>query len=373
MPHAEKAEKSGMDSVKKWIGFVAAILSLGSAVWALMHAQADKNARAAEATSLLAAGRLEEKAGDYEHAWDNFEKAGKIASKDGVLAKLVGGATQQQHEAHDALEELAELWVRESKASDEQGLGDIADHSIKVLSAEVDGATGVRKADMLAHIGYAYFLKERAANGGDGPISDKPAQFYQEAIAVDPQNPFANAFWGHLIIWTHGSVDDAKQHFAAALASGREHAVVRHFQIAGLSNGHSDAVEAAWWQALYDMQKAGEAIDANSQHDMESSYYFLAQHDDERKTQFAAVPPAEHEEMARALIKTGGGENGLVPLKVILAESLEAQGKKDEALTAWRDVAADINGDASDYSTAAKEAIKRLGGSQKPAGGGKKR
>jgi tetratricopeptide (TPR) repeat protein len=360
--HADKTEKKGgLDSIKKWLGLAAAIISLGSAVWALLHAQADKNTRQQEATSLLAAGRLQVKAGDYDHAFDTFQKAAKIASADGMLAKLVGSATQQQQEAYTALENLAETWVRDAQASDEQGLVAIADNSIKVLSANVGGATGARKADLLAHIGYAYFLKDRFGE----QISSKPANFYKEAVDADPQNPYANAFWGHLILWTHGSVDEAKQHFAAALASGREHAIVRHYQVSGFSNDHSDAADAGWWQVVDDMHKAGESLDDRVAHDMESKYYFASSNDNERKALFAAVPPAEHAELARLLIKTGGGGNGVLPLKVILAESLEAAGKKDEALAAWQDVQTTVAGDATVYNTAVKDALKRLGGGKK--------
>jgi hypothetical protein len=352
--HEKSEKKGGLDSVKKWLGLVAAILSLGTAIWALLHAQADKNARQAEATSLLASGRLQEKAGDYEHAWDSYMKANKIASADGVLSRLVGGATQQQQEAHDALEKVAETWVRDARASNEEGLASIADNAIKVLSANVDGATGAHKADMLAHIGFAYFLKSRYE------ASDKPATFYREALAVDPQNPYANAFWGHLILFNHGSLADAKQHFAAALASGKEHAIVRQFQLSALHNVQSDEVSAAWLAVVDEMRKAGEPVSEGVMHDVASIYYFATRNEDQRKALYAALPAAEQAELARALIKSGGGGNGPLPVKVFLAESLEAAGKNDEALITWKDV--QTAGDSSSYTSMAQDAVKRLGG-----------
>jgi hypothetical protein len=332
---------------------------LASAAVGLLHAQATRKARVAEASELMASGRLQEKAGDYEHAWDNFQKAAKLTAEDGVIARFIfGRLTKQEADAHDALEELAEKWVRDARASDEQGLADIGDKAIKMLSADVTGATGEHKADLLAHIGYAYFLKDR--NGEEGAL--QPVTFYREAVAADPNNPYANAFWGHLILFNHGSFAEAKQHFADALASNREHEVVRHFELAGFANEQSDEAEAAWLQVVNEMHKAGEPVSAHDAQELASRYYLASSNENERKALYAAVPPAEQAELARWLLQSGSVKSNELPVKVMLAYSLEAAGSKAEALAAWQDVETTVQGDATIYNTVTREAIKRLGG-----------
>jgi tetratricopeptide (TPR) repeat protein len=364
---AERAEKSGkksgVDSAKKWLGVAAAVLSFGSAAYGVLHEQASKRQRENQVTQLLASGRLQEKASDYDHAFESFQKAKKIADADDVFASVIGGLGKRRAEVGGELEKLSELWLRNGQAKDEEGLADIADNAVKVLAPAVDGATGAHKADLLAHLGYAYFLKGRFSEG----TADKSTPLYREAVAADPQNPYANAFWGHLIVWNHGSLADAKQHFAVALASGREHEVVRRYQLSALSNEHSDEVEAAWWQLVNEMRKAGEPLAERTTHDMASKYYFASSNEGDRKALFVAVPPAEHAELARFLLGSGAAGSEALSVKVILAESLEAAGKKDEALAAWQDVQTAVQGDATIYNTAVKDALKRLGAGAGPA------
>jgi hypothetical protein len=359
--HSEKSEKSGVDAFKKWLGLVAAVLSLGSAAYGLLHAQADKQQRDHTASDKLESGRLQEKAGDYAQAWDSLQQAAKVAAADGVVSRLIGGLSKRQEEVHTEQQNLAMKWLQNAVASDDQGLAEIGNNAIKLLSADVSTTTGARKADILAHLGYAYYLKSR----NDEAVGD-PAAFYKQAVAVDPQNPYANAYWGHLLMFNHGSVEEAKQHFAAALASGREHELVRHYEISAFANNRADESEAAWWQVINEMHKAGETLDKEVMHEMRSKYYFAAGNDNDRKDLFAALPPGDHVELARVLLQPGNsGDDNAAPTKVILAEALEAAGKKDEALAAWQDVKAAVQGQNSSYEDRINAAVKRLGGAGK--------
>ena len=97
-------------------------------------------------------------------------------------------------------------------------------------------ARGPRKADLLAHLGWADFLRWR-----EGQRQLDPADRYRQALAVDPSNVYAHAMLGHWLLWSSDSVVDANRHFDAALQSGRERPFVRRLQLAGLGNKH-DAV-----------------------------------------------------------------------------------------------------------------------------------
>jgi hypothetical protein len=373
---APHEKKSGLDAVKKWIGLAAAAISLGSAAYGVLRAQADMKERARTVTEQLETGHLQQSAGDYAQAWASFQKASEAAAKDGPIAKLLGGSSAAQNKARTAQEDLGMEWLRHAVIPEGHNFAEIADPVIKLLSADLSEASGARKADMLAHIGWGYFLKKRDDVGGT--VSD-PTAFYRQAVALDPTNPYANAFWGHLIAWNRGSVVDVQQHFAAALSSKREHDQVRGYQLSalkgmGLRGSESPAAEVAWWQTVNEMRKAGEPLDDETLSDMSGEYFFALGNEEQLKRLWSAVPPADHVELARILLKSPGG-NGPITATAALALALELAGKPEEALTAWREVQALGHGQLSTTITMHMDpALKRLGtGAGKPGAAPAKR
>lgn len=171
------------------------------------------------------------------------------------------------------------------------------------------------------------------------------------------------AFWGHFIIWTHGPLSDAEQRFAAALMTPRARAVVRHFQLAALSNSEAEDVQAEWWRVVDEMHRLGEALDAHTRDKMESNYYFALSNQNQMKAALSAIPPSEHVELQRMLLQSGDfdGDKKLT-ITAAMAVALEAAGKNDEALAAWRNVQASAHGDAGfTLDAQMRAALKRLG------------
>jgi len=358
----EKKERGGLDAIKKWIGLAAALASFGSALYGVLRVEADVRERKHEVTAQLAAGREQQTAGDYAQAWESFERARKAAEKEGSIQKLLGSSAQVQ-QVRAAQEDLLMEWVRGARGTDFAAIAAISDKTVSALTSDLDSAAGSRKADMLAHIGWAYFLKRRNDEG----VGD-PMKFYREALALDPQNPYANVFWGHQILWNHGSLAQARQYFATALASNRARAVVREFQLAALGNerGPEDA-EPAWWQAVDEMHKDNEPLDERTLNDMVGKYQSALRSDADLAVLFAAVPPAEHVELLRLLLRSAPPDRNagnVLSVKVALAAALEAAGRPEESLATWRDVQASTQGDPSFiFDSRINAALKRLSSS----------
>jgi hypothetical protein len=78
------------------------------------------------------------------------------------------------------------------------------------------GSNGSRRADLLAHQGWATFLLWR-----DGDRSLRPQDRYREALAIDADNPYANAMLAHWTLWTGDDVDEAVRLFGAGLRGNR--------------------------------------------------------------------------------------------------------------------------------------------------------
>jgi hypothetical protein len=351
------AEAGKFAVVMKWIGIAAALLSFSSAVYGLLHAQADLRERGRLISEQLAAGHSQESAGDYAAAWESFRQAGTAAEADGVIAKLLGGLGSQTRAVRTAQEDLAMQWLRDAHAPEGHTFSEISDKVSDTLATGADESQGARKADLLAHLGWAYFLKQR-----DGNTSVHPEEMYREGVVADANNPFANVFWGHNILWNHGSIPEANRHFAAALASHRELATVRKFELMAYNNSQSADFEAQWWRVVDDMHKEGDPIDAETMAGMTSRYEFVRRDDEDLAHLLAAIPAADHVELQRMLLQSGTlDDDGKLNVELALAGSLEAAGKPDEALAEWRAIEA-VTHDSPSYVFTPRmtAAIKRL-------------
>jgi hypothetical protein len=253
-------------------------------------------------------------------------------------------------------------WLREAHAPEGHPFSEVVNKVTDVLSSGAAAAAGQRKADLLAHLGWSYFLKSR-----DGAANVAPDVPYREAVAADPANAYANAFWGHWILWGHGSVADAMQRFNTALQNGRARADVRMLELSALANVHSDDGDAGWLRVVNEMRMKGEAVDAATVHELYTRYYYALNDDSLLKKMLAAVPPEDHLDMQRSLLQSGGLETSQKQgLTAVMAETLEADGKTDEALAAWRGLQTDLHGDKqSTLTDRVDAAVKRLGGSAK--------
>jgi hypothetical protein len=342
----------------KWIGIIAALLSFGTAIYGLVQSAGELRERARVVTEQYASGSAQQAAGDYASAWDSFALAATTAETDGLGAKLLGGLGAQRQQIRTAQQDLAMTWVRTGRVAEGHELSEIVDKVVNVLATGTTTSTGQRKADLLAHLGWAYFLKQRSGNANLQPESQ-----YREAVAIDATNPYANVYWGHWILWRHGTLGDATDRFTAALASNRARAAVRHFELAALANVRSDDTEAVWWQVVNDMRKNGETLEPSTRDDMYTKYYFALNDDSQMQKTLAALSPAEHVELQRMLLQTDGLEPSRKwTLTAAMAIALEAAGQREEALTTWRSLQSDTRSDRNSTLTdRANAAIKRLG------------
>jgi len=328
----------------KWIGIAAALLSFGSAVYGVVHAEADLRERERVVAEQLGAARSQQAAGDYPAAWESLQRASATAEVDGIFAKLLGGLSAQRQAVRAAQEELAMEWIRGAHAPEGHSFSDTADRLTGIFVQGANTSTGERRADLLAHLGWAYFLKQRDGNTD----VRRPDLQYREAVAADATNPYANAFWGHFILWTNGPLSDAEQRFATALTTPRARSVVRQFQLAALGNSEAEDVETEWWHVVSEMHKHGEPLDAYARETTEWKYYLALGDEHRMKQLLSAVPPTEHVELQRMLLQSGDLEVGKrLTLTAAMAIALEAAGRKDDAWAAWQEVQASAHGELS--------------------------
>jgi tetratricopeptide (TPR) repeat protein len=320
----------------KWAAAITTLLSLIFAVHQFIELVGGARETQRQVAELLKVGKDQQEAGDYEPAWESFVQAGKLAEAGGALAKLMGSLSEEQRRVRNAQEVLAMAWVENAHAPQGEMFSHAVDKLVPALTLGAEGATGARKADLLAHLGWAYFLKARDWSLSlDVSARQNIERYYQEALKADPGNPYAHANWGHLMIWDRQNPDDALKHFSAAVASGRALAYVRNIELAAFRNAGENG-NAAFLRVVADMVKNGEKVDARSRSDVYSIYYFALHSDKSFQRLLGAVPATEQLATVQALFYDAEFDSSKIPTReVTLALLQEAASLREEALKTW--------------------------------------
>ena len=192
-----------------------------------------------------------------------------------------------------AQEDAAMEWIRNARVEGESAkFGDAIAPALSVIDGSLPSATGARRADLLAHTGWATFLLRR-----DGDTRLDPAQSYREALSIDPGNPFANAMLAHWTLFRdRDAVAEAVKLFDTATRAGRELDSVRTLQWAAYGNTNNPAAEVERVRLANTMRTAGERINMRQAQSMWPPYYYGLSSDREtyRDTLLDAVPPDEY-------------------------------------------------------------------------------
>ena len=156
-----------------WVGSITAVFSLIAGIyggWAFLSGQLETR-RAVD--RLLADEAFQLRASDYQSAWRTLTQA---ATLDADSARV-----------RQAQEDVAIDWLDNIRISDGQTFASITEKLEPVL---IRGAASAKspqcQADLLAHLGWSYFLRSREL-----PSSPDPESAYRDALRKDPTNPYA--------------------------------------------------------------------------------------------------------------------------------------------------------------------------------------
>jgi hypothetical protein len=353
--------RSKFAALLKWVGGVTAILSLVFALHQITKLVSDVRERQRNTAELYKVGKLQQAARDYAAAWASFEQGLKAAEPGGQLAKLTGQLGEERRQLREAQEDLAMEWLENVRVIVFRGetFSDVADKLVPVLNRGIASSSGARKADMLAHFGWANFLRWR-----DGKLELNPEQQYRQALESDARNPYAHAFWGHWMLWTRreASLQDAREHFSAALASGRARDSVRRMQLSAIETLGREG-EGEFLRLVNEMRKNNEKIDVRTSSRMYGIYRSacLPRNQDRLAQVVAAVPITEHLATFRALFYGDDFDKWRARERdACLAVLLEAAGQREEALHVWVTLRQGFSPADREWRDRAEAAIKRL-------------
>jgi hypothetical protein len=338
---------SKFSTVLKWVGSLTAILSLFFGIRQLVKMVSDRVEANRKIDGLLKSEDVELKVRDYAAAWRSLEQASQV--------------NLNSAKVHLAQENLAMAWLEDVHLREGEKFSDISEKVEPVLSRGVAATKdSQRSADLLAHIGWAYFLRSR-----DGVFGLDPVGAYSKAAAQDKDNPYAEAMWGHWVLWNRGKLSEASQHFSSALASGRRRDFVRLLQFAALENCPNGECDAEIIHVANDIRKENGTIDADTVHRIYSNYYGRVFSPEPHTNRFLnVIPPAEHLATFRWLFDGLEFDDSESKLRMgYLATLEEAAGQNEEALANYRTLRAKVPIHSGDLSDAIDGGIKRLSSS----------
>jgi len=350
------AESSPLKSLMKWVGIVAAVLSLVAGARQFLALTAESAERERRIGELLATGAAQQSAKDYPQAWTTLETAFMQAEQGNLLAKLTRRLGERRQQVRVAQENLAMQWLQNVTVPQGQTFASIVDEVLPVLHRGIGDASGARVGDMYAHVGWGYFLKRR-----DGPSALDPVPWYGKALEADPANPYAHAFRGHWKMWTNESVDAAMVEFAAAIASDRERPFVRGMQVSALLNRRSPDARVELVKVAADMRRNAERIDGRVLREIRAIYHAALNDPPFTERLIGAVPGAEQLAIVE-MVKAGsspaaGSDDSLNVMKALLEG---ARGQPVGAAQTWRAVRANQAEASGPLARRADAAIKRL-------------
>ncbi|HEY4086089.1 MAG TPA: hypothetical protein VGM43_09130 [Bryobacteraceae bacterium] len=329
--------------VLKWIGYVTAVLSLIAGIRGLQILISGKVESHQKTESLLASEQLQLGARDYESAWQTLEQASQT-----------GGEADK---VRDARETLAMEWLENIHVQDTQKFSDIVKKLDPVLTSGAAAAkTPQHKADLLAHLGWSYFLR-----GRDGMTGIDPAKTYADAVQGDPDNPYAQAMWGHWILWNSRQPANAASHFDAALHSGRQRDFVRHLQLSALLNGQNPACDQEIARVLTAIRKENGSVDDDTRQRLFSLYGEELISTSDSAAFINALAPAEQLLTFHWLFdRLDLGDSAALSRSFEIALLQEAAGQRSEALASFQAVNTQLGGRPGSLLTKTQAAIRRL-------------
>ena len=331
-------------TILKWMGYGTAILSFVAGVREVVKVVSDRAEAHHQMESLIASERIQREGHDYAAAWQTLDQAAKIDS----------GSAQ----VHEAQEDLAMEWLENIRVEGDERFSDITQKVDPVLTRGIAAAKmPARQADLMAHLGWSYFLRSRE---GAGALD--PAASYADAVRKDPNNPYAEAMWGHWILWNNGDSAEAARHFSNALASNRERPFVRRLQLNAFLNRHDGAAAEQVVRVADDIRKEGGSISPEDERRIFSMYYGKLIPSSKETPQFIrAVPPAEHVVTFRWLFDSldlPDSESMLRQGDLSVLE--EAAGELDEARRGYDSLRKKLAGQPGPLLAAAETGSRRL-------------
>jgi hypothetical protein len=280
-----------------------------------------------------------------------------------ALATLAGARelAPNSEEVQQAQEDLAMYWMRNARVqSDRSASSQDLRPALAVIDAALPEATGTRRADLLAHSGWASFLMWRSGNR-----ELDPAEWYREALSLDAANPYANAMLAHWLLFRDGEeLPRAIALFGNALKSGRATEAVRALQWSAYGNARTPQADAERVRVANVWRQEGLRLTMEQASALWGPYYSAMSRSaaKEQPTLLAALPPDEYITTLSWAFDAyvASDESRQLILRYYVALLHAAAGRQDQAIADLRALEKALTKSPGSLRDAVQDALRRL-------------
>ena len=343
----EHVKGSRFSQLLKWMGYAAAILSFLGTLYGLGRFAYDRADTNRKINALLASEAVQLQGHDYDSAWRTLEQAQHLKPDSGKV--------------HAAQESLAILWLDDFELQRTEKFAAISQKLVPVLTRMIAVTKqGTQRADLLARLGWAYYLQFR-----ENASEVDPETTFKQAVDDDANNPYAHAMWGYFLLWSkyrEDYLESARKHFAAALASQRERNYVRLLQTVGLSDCRTDVCMDELLRVASEIRRDHGQMPDHPRLELFGQYYFEFGGGSQSPQRFInLLPPAEHLATFHWLFDEIRFDRSKADQRTFYTAILqEAAGDREGALANYRLCIANDRPNSGSMWERATAAIKRL-------------
>ena len=353
MEKIEVAAKETWKLVMAWVGGITALIGLfvsiaGGVTWLVNHRR-----HTVEYRAKMALAETERSQMQYQAALNTYQE---ILKEDPLDRPALDGEL-----------DTAMIWVENfslyvSEGKDEGGMsGSALDELFPVLNSGLTRAKDVRVADIQAHLGWAHFLNSKLAERESDSVA---VADWHSALAKDPTNPYANAMLGNWMLQSDGDLSAADEHFHTAVQNGSARPFVRTLQVGGLVYLDRSGARAELVRVTNEMRKGGEELNPGERSRVASWCFApgVTQHQ-ELVEALGAVPSDEAWQTYMWLEAGSSSESPAekdLKRQFIHANLLELSGRRDAALSAYREIEKELKDRPGSFRDQVAAAIGRL-------------
>lgn len=332
-----------------WIGIVTTVIGLITGLSGLMGPLKGWWHQGRQSHALIVAAQRQSELGEYSAAMDTLAE----------ILRASPGNVKAQHTQLD----VAMAWI-ENMRTPRHDLDAVApqarvifDRLTPVLEGGLGNSKDYRAADVVAHLGWLNLLKWRIV-GQSGIIE----AHLREALRMEPENVFANAMFGEWVLLTHGTLEEAKTHFATALKSGKVKTFVRGCQLEGMIYDDDPGVRAELIRLANQMRKDNDPISDRDKGRIHSYFSTTIGKDSELREVVSAAPPDEvwatYEWVSPPLSEASDFDK--LERRFIQANIDEVSGKREEALQSYRSLQQEMKDPNVRIAQRVRDAVRRL-------------
>lgn len=285
--HAPQQQRAwhSLANILKWAGAITAVASLLLTLDKVNLLLNEQQQRQQAVQALIHAGELQSNHADYAGAWQSYHDAMQL--------------TPGNKATRDAQTRLAMLWLRHIRTSGSESFSSIVDRLTPILYQGMAQSSRSEKATLMAHLGWASYLRYRENHISDPTEVDA---FFTGAFKHEADNPLAHAMYAFWILYRGGELNLAQQHFTQALQSVEHQQEIRELQLHAMLNKSSpEAARIALKSAYALLTLQGEIKPGRLRRQLLRYYLSVASKADQFNLLISAMPIEQHVELFKAL------------------------------------------------------------------------